>query len=538
MKKLLIVFLLIPTLLQAQKPVESEITDVIVYQNGAKLTNETTFYLTAGTHDVIIRGVPLSIDQNSLQAQLSKSVVLLSATFRTAKLENKNIPKRTKALEDSIAKIKMDIGWLKSEKTVYEGEQKLILANQKLGSNEEKVTVDEIIKLTEFYRSRITDINKKIFNIDNTISKLNKELTDLLAKLQKLSYSEKKTIGEVVLSVTASKTSTVKAKLSYLSYQANWSPIYDIRAGKSEDPVTLIYKANVNQTTGLDWDDVNLTISTGNPRANNNRPTMYPWYINFYVPVAVNQYYKKSAVQPSQQNLLQRSRAVEEEMVMSDKEELSEASVPFDVGVSSNRISSQYEISVPQNIPSDNQVHLVAIQEYELQSKYMYHAIPKLDPGTFLIAKVADYGKYNLLAGQANLFFEGMYIGQSYLNPVTTVDSMLLSLGRDDKINIKRNQLTDLTARQTVGSNVKETKAFEIAIRNNNSFEIELDLMDQLPISQNKEIEVKLEEAEGAKFDEAYGSLLWRLKVKPGETKRVKFIYTVKYPKDKQIQGL
>ena len=535
MKKLFIVLLIIPTLLLAQKPVESEITDVIVYQNGAKLTNQASFPLSAGTHEVIIRGVPISIDQNSLQAQLSKSVVLLSATFRTAKLENKAIPKRTKVLEDSITFVKKDISWLKSEKSVYEGEQQLIIANQKLGSNEETVSVEEIIKLTQFYRSRITDIRKKIFRIDNKLNDLSKELANLQAKLNKLSYSEKKTVGEVVLNVTVTKTSTVKARLSYLSYQANWSPIYDIRAGKSEDPVALIYKANVNQTTGLNWEDVNLTISTGNPQANNNRPKMYPWFINFYQPPVQ---YKSTAPPAAMQNALQRSRAVEEVIYEDKEEELAESFVQFDVGVSSNRISSQYEIKVKQNIPSDNQVHLVAIQEYELQSKYMYHAIPKLDPGTFLIAKVADYGKYNLLAGQANLFFEGMYIGQSYLNPVTTVDSMLLSLGRDDKINVKRNQLTDLTARQSVGSNVKETKAYEIAIRNNNSFEIELELMDQLPISKNKEIEVKLDEAEGAKFDEAYGSLLWKIKVKPGETKRVKFIYTVKYPKNKQIQGL
>jgi len=115
---------------------------------------------------------------------------------------------------------------------------------------------------------------------------------------------------------------------------------------------------------------------------------------------------------------------------------------------------------------------------------------------------------------------------------------MFLSLGQDSRIAVKRNVLKDLTARQDIGPNVKETKAIEISVRNNNSFAIELDLMDQLPIAQNNDIEVKLEDGGGAKFDVEYGSLLWKLKINPGETKKVKFIYSVKYPKDKTISGL
>lgn len=265
---------------------------------------------------------------------------------------------------------------------------------------------------------------------------------------------------------------------------------------------------------------------------------MYPWYIDFYeaVPFTRN---KVSAPQMfKSSNALQRSMLADAEMEEEEMDLEEVAAVGYKVETKQTSISAEYTIDAAQDIPSDGKQHLVAIKEYELNTKFVYHAIPKLNRSAYLIAKVADYGNYNLLPGQSNLFFDGMYIGQSYLNPVTTVDSLLLSLGRDEKITIKRDQLTDLTAKQTLGNHTKETKAWEISVRNNKNFEIELDLMDQVPISKNKDIEVKVDEISGAKYDEAYGSILWKLKIKPGETQKVKLVYSVKYPKGKIIPDI
>lgn len=518
--------------------VNSKITDVTVYQQGAKITNVANVQLQPGNNEIIVQGVSTTIDQNSIQARISGDAILLSASSRTRQLEDANLPKRTRNLEDSVAAIDKQLLWLRSEKTIYQGEEKVITDNQKLGTTEQKVTVEEIIALSKFYRERLLDIRGKIFGIDNETNRLEQLKVKLNERLNILRYSEKKTIGEIILNVSSKKVASSVISISYISYQAGWTPLYDIRANKADEPVNLVYKANVYQSTGLSWDKVNLTISTGNPMADNNRPTLYPWYIDFVQPILYNQQYKKESQPSMMSNTYQRSM-VTESAEAEESMPLEEVSaIGYGVALSNNRISASYTIDAPQDIPSDGQIHLVAMQEYKLNSKFSYHSVPKLDAGTFLIAKVADYGNYNLLPGQANLFFEGMYIGQSYLNPVTTVDSMLLSLGRDDKIIVKRDQLKDLTARQSIGGNVKETKAFEILVRNNNTFAIELDLLDQLPIAQNKEIEVKLEDDGGAKFDADYASLLWKLQLKAGETKKVKFIYSVKYPKDKQVNGL
>lgn len=537
MKKYIIIILLAPLLVKAEHIATSKITDVTVYQQGARITREATINLNSGNNEIVISELTTSLDANSVQVRLSGNAVLLSATSRTRLLQDNELPQRTKVLQDSIKMLRDELQWLDNKKNVYTEEGKLIQANQKLGTNEEKATVDEIIKLANFYRERLLEIRNNTHKLGLKITGLNKEIKKLEQKLNNLRHSEKRNVGEVVINISSKEPARIKAVISYLSYQAGWKPIYDVRVKNANAPVKLIYKANVSQTTGYKWESANLTISTGNPTLSNDRPIMKPWHINFIQPIVYyqqNQGLKKKSSLAVSQNMYQRSMAVSNDEVQ--KEELFE-SIDYEVHQTESSIAAEYAIEIKQDIPSDGKQHLVAIKEYELNSKFTYHAVPKLNKAAFLLAKVADYGSYNLLPGQSNLFFNGMYIGQSYLNPITTVDSMLLSLGRDEKIVIKRNQLKDLTAKQVIGGNVKETKAIEISVRNNNSYSLELDLMDQLPISDNKDIEVKVEEIEGAEYDETYGTLLWKLNLKPNDNKRVRFVYTVKYPKGKTVNN-
>ena len=89
-----------------------------------------------------------------------------------------------------------------------------------------------------------------------------------------------------------------------------------------------------------------------------------------------------------------------------------------------------------------------------------------------------------------------------------------------------------------IGGNIKELKGYEIIVRNNNVFPVDVEVLDQVPISKNKDIEVQLEDNGGAEYNSDYGKLLWKLNLKAGQSRNIRFIYSVKYPKDKKIQGL
>jgi uncharacterized protein (TIGR02231 family) len=205
------------------------------------------------------------------------------------------------------------------------------------------------------------------------------------------------------------------------------------------------------------------------------------------------------------------------------------------ITISEGDMMVEYEIEQAQDIESDGQDHIIAIQELTMPATYNYHTVPKLDNGVFLLARITDWGKYNLLAGDATLFFDDMYVGRSYINPNISSDTLLISLGRDEKINVKRIKLNDLCVTKKLSNKKRETKAYETILKNNKNTAVEVELLDQYPISRNSDIEVSLDEAEGAQVTKDYGKLLWRIKLQPGESKKVRVVYTMKFPEDKMV---
>ncbi len=511
---------------------ESKIKEVIVYQNGAKIVREAIVTVPAGTSDIVLSDLTSSLRQNTLQVDIEGNAILLSASSRQNYLQEKKYSATIKVLQDSLELIENQLKVLAGEKLVYSGEEKLININNKLGSQKTGMEVEELKKLAEFYRSRLLDISKKIFEIENKEHSLNQTKGKIQRQLNQLNATTKKPTCEIIISVSANNQTKIKVNVTYLTSNAGWYPVYDIRSESPDKPMKLIYKANVYQTTSYDWKDVTLSISTRNPEADQNRPVLYPWFIDFYQEHIQNNYYKsKAASVPAARLNIMQEAITETDVKEPERPE-------YIVTEKTGRMAAEYKIQNKQTIPSDGKEHLVAMKEYDVSASYTYHAVPKLSDGVFLLAKLTDFGKLNLLPGQANLFNEGMYVGQSSINPQTTADTLLVSLGRDEKISVKRNILQDFTKKQTIGNNIRESKGFEILVKNNKNIPVEVEILDQIPISKNKEIEVSLEEYDGAEYLKNYGKLLWKEKLKQGESKKLKFTFSVKYPKDRTISGI
>jgi uncharacterized protein (TIGR02231 family) len=148
---------------------------------------------------------------------------------------------------------------------------------------------------------------------------------------------------------------------------------------------------------------------------------------------------------------------------------------------------------------------------------------------------LTDWNKYNFLSGEANLFFEDTYIGKSLLDSHASSDTLNLSLGTDKNIVVTRTLQKNLTERQIIGSNKKETKDWQIKIKNRKNQPVNLLVEDQIPVSQNSSIEVEKQELSGGKLTETSGNVQWTLKLNPGDDKKLELRYQVKYPKNQQV---
>ncbi len=509
----------------------SVIKEVTVYQSNARIIREAGVTVPAGNSEVVLTDLSSSLQQSSLQVEISGNAILLSASSRLNYLTQKGISSQVKILQDSLKLIESRLKSIGSDKQVYAGEEKLINENIKLGSEQSGVQVNDLKMLAEYYRTRLFDIRKQIIALEEKEQEFKTARSRIQNQLNQLNSATNKPCGEVVLNVAANAASKIRITFSYLVPGAGWYPLYDIRSESINKPIHLIYKANVYQSTGYDWSDVKLTVSTRNPQADQNRPVLNPWFIDFYQPQAYkSEMPKRAAAAPSVANVYMQAEEADYEKAKPAPE--------YVVTETTGLMAAEYSIENTQSIPSDGKERLVAMKEYEIPAVYSYHAVPKLSDGVFLLAKLSDFGKLNLLPGQANLFNSGMYVGQSSINPLTSADTLLVSLGRDDRITIKRDVLQDLTARQTIGTNIKETKGFEITVKNNKSIPVEIEILDNIPISKNKDIEVTAEDNGGADYSKLYGRLLWKVSLKPGDSKKIRFTFSVKYPKDRVISGI
>jgi hypothetical protein len=195
----------------------------------------------------------------------------------------------------------------------------------------------------------------------------------------------------------------------------------------------------------------------------------------------------------------------------------------------------EFVIDVPFTIPSDNADHRVPIAVYQMPATYEYHSVPKFDQGVFLVAQISGWEKLNLLSGESNIYFDGTYIGKSYVDVNSTKDTITFSFGKDNKIKVERKKSQEMSKTRLVGSRYKYEVTWDFTIRNNGGANLPIIIKDHFPISTNNDIKVKEGSYEGASYDENTHILTWKFTTKTGEIKTFKFDYTVDYDKGQAV---
>jgi Domain of unknown function (DUF4139)/N-terminal domain of unknown function (DUF4140) len=210
--------------------------------------------------------------------------------------------------------------------------------------------------------------------------------------------------------------------------------------------------------------------------------------------------------------------------------------IPIDVTEVDGQTSISFDIATPYTIPTDGKSYAVEIKELELPATYQHTCVPKLDLGVFLTAQVTGWEQYRLMEGEANLFFEGTYLGKTVLDTRNLNDTLHISLGRDKGIVASRTKLKNFGKQQSLGTSRREERGWEISMRNLKRQAVDLVLLDQVPLSTNKEITVEMLDNDQAEVEPETGQLTWKLRLEPAREKTVKFRYEVKYPKSGMMQ--
>ncbi|MGN6343072.1 MAG: mucoidy inhibitor MuiA family protein [Ginsengibacter sp.] len=208
---------------------------------------------------------------------------------------------------------------------------------------------------------------------------------------------------------------------------------------------------------------------------------------------------------------------------------------PVTVATQYEPTTTVYKIQDKYNLETDGKTTTIGIKQFEIPALYNYFSVPKIDPSAFLSANIVNWQDYDLQSGEASLYYEGSYLGKTYIDLGSASDTLSLSLGKDNGIKISRKTVKEYSSKHFIGSNKTETKTYEITVRNNKRVPVTLNLTDQAPVSVTKEIDVDDIKTPEAQYDKETGIATWNITLQSGDEKKLQIGYSVKYPKDKKV---
>ncbi len=516
----------------AQKAIiqKADLKNVTVFTNAAELSHTASINLPSGSSEIVFTHVANNIDENSIQIGTGANVTILSVRPALNYIDADVKTEAYSKVENEYKRALTALKKLQNQKATEESLLKLLEQNQKISGENSSTTVAELAKMAEFYKPKYLEVKNNITALDEKIA----EQQDIVDKV-KVQFDEVKgqtsgSGGQLIVQIMNNQTGDQPFNISYLTRQANWSASYELRAENTTSPLQIVYKANVSQQTGVDWQQVNLRLSTSNPSQGGVAPTLSPWHL----------YYQQNltaALQGRVAGVQIRGVAKQSKIADNILEEVAAAPQALNdyVQQAENQLNTTFDIDIPYTIASNGKQHAVNLKEYTHPASYQYYVAPRINQEVFLLAELIDYEKLNLVPGQANVMFENMLVGKTFINPSEATDTLKLSLGRDKMISVKREKINDLSSSRLIGNSRTQTAIYEITIKNNKKSGVSLTLQEQYPISTDKSMDIILEEASGGQVDKDTGIVTWKLNIPAGGTQKLKFGYSVKHPKDKQV---
>ncbi len=529
-----------------EKITKSKIDKVTVFLQGAQVYRSCSLTLTPGITNIVIENLEQGIDSKSLQASGTGNFIILdvkqNVKYPDANQKIKVFSKNSKEillLEDSLLALGYDIEEFANRKDVLNIEKQTLLNNKIIKGEAKNDTLPQLKEALIFLREKLNNINSELLRLKKENQKLMVKqnriqinLNELKALDNQVASNQKSNINyQLIVMVSCETANTATININYLLQNAGWTPSYDLRTKSTNSAMMLTYKANVYQSTGTDWDNVKLTLSTNNPNLGNAIPVLSPFYLNYY-----NEYQNKRNKYAEEKELTKAEKTISAApSMLSQNDAFTTADYTL---MEKTMLSFEYVIKLAYTIPSDGQTHIVAVQNKEVPANFEHFAIPKLDNNAFLLARLTGWDDLNLIPGTASVFFDDAYVGATYIDPNNTNDTLDLSMGRDKGIVVKRIKLKDKTKEKIFADYKTNTVTYEITLRNTKENKAMFTLEDQIPFSQNQEIKIELKEGFGAKLDENTGKLVWKFNLKPKEIKTIIISYEVKYPANKTIANL
>lgn len=533
--------------------IQTKVTGLEIYLQGATVYRCGSIELKAGENSFYLSGLSSEVKASSIHLKFSGQV----SHCRILDKGPENIEENDLPEAEQLKKVKRELVLEERQIVGLKAAQEAWMNNSDF-SRRTNITLEQTMNYIQQLPNNISELAEKILEHEECIEQLKWEKQNLEQKIQKIAAELENSVRVDVQVPVAGKYTF---EFSYSDPQVQWIPFYEIWMKGLENPLQIHMRARICQMTGENWENIALTLFYGYMNQSGNRPMLKPWYVSYHdervpshteitpkkfcpncgtrvdsgfcpncgtrVSVESDPSYKYgSAKQRSKSDMLSMSPRAQSSAIMAAPE-IAESKA-------SEAIFSKYDLFGQYHISSGEDGIIVDVLDFQIPAVYQYCAVPKRDTGVYLTAYVNDAVKYRLLPCRGELFVEDTHIGTIDISKQSAQD-MVLSLGKERRIEIDRKILKDIRSTQRFKNAQVRSMEYEIQVKNMKNEPVTLMVKDQLPLSKDREITVEISDLSGAVIDEKNGEVTWNLYLIPGQTQTLKFAFSIIYPKGKTI---
>lgn len=288
--------LICPFLVIAQQvkrtTIETKMEQVTVFTKGAQVKRTGKQSIQTGKQEIVFTGISTDIEKQSVQVKADGKLIILSVRVQRDYLKEQEVREEIKQLQEKFNGLNEKISITSKTLDVFKQEEAMLIKNQQIAGSTVTLKPEELRQALDFQRQRLTEVLKQQLALQKEVEELNKERNKLNNQLAEMNRKFDLSTNEIVVLADVKETTTVPFEITYLVQKAGWYPTYNIRVKDVVSNLQLEMNANVYQTSGENWNNIKLVLSTGNPNENNSKPLINPWFIS-YVDAQMSNYLKQ-----------------------------------------------------------------------------------------------------------------------------------------------------------------------------------------------------------------------------------------------------
>ncbi|MFK7921356.1 MAG: mucoidy inhibitor MuiA family protein, partial [Bacteroidia bacterium] len=425
--------------------ISSKINRVTVYPNQAEIERSAEIELSAGSHELVFAHLTDKLSPQSVQVLASDNLWLFDIRTERQQLTEQGHPKLKVFKEEEERLLQVHKNQVSRQTRLQQQKNFVIGLGNRVTtateqSHEAEWSPDNWQKLLQFYGNQLERLDTDLLSLEKDLIDTQKKLDQVRRQIQDLGRNQARDFN-VRLRVEVEKDSKIQLGLKYLVNDASWKPLYDLRVDSGEERLTCVYKAQVRQNTGEDWNGVNLALSTSQPSISGNPPELRPQFVRPKPTVIADAAFggaPKMVRSAAPKKMASRSMPMAEEADMAPQTPSAKRKESV---VESGVLSTSFSLEGVFDVPTDNQAHEVHIRSLELPTKFYYLCIPRLQSKVYLQAELTNESDYPLLPGKASVFLDGQYVNQTPIPMVAQGETYRQGLGIDQRIKLEHKLL-------------------------------------------------------------------------------------------------